>query len=122
MSRNALPSDPASTLRRLWRSLAVATATGDRAGEAAILNGLGKVLRALGRAADAAASHRAALAVATAGGLRSEEVSAHLGLGYALHDAGDAQGARRHWVAALHLRRNPAAILAPQDLLPLRET
>ncbi|WP_162907274.1 tetratricopeptide repeat protein [Allorhizocola rhizosphaerae] len=109
-------------LQHFRRSLAIAQAEGDHAGEAGALNRLGELLRQQGHPAEAAAAHRAALAVAAAGRSRPEEASAHLGLANALHDAGDTLDARRHWAAALRLHTDPAGTQAAAIRARLRQS
>jgi Flp pilus assembly protein TadD len=66
-----------------------------------VLNGLGEVLLATGRRAEARGQHAAALRAATEVGEKYEQARAHDGLASACEANGDLRQARRHWREAL---------------------
>ena len=75
--------------------------SGDRGGQADVLNGAGETLLATGEPGQARASHTAALTLARETGDRYQQARAHRGLAEACDGTGQPAEARQHWQHAL---------------------
>jgi hypothetical protein len=75
--------------------------SGDRGGQADVLNGAGETLLATGEPGQAHASHTAALTLARETGDRYQQARAHRGLAEACDAAGQPAEARQHRQQAL---------------------
>ena len=92
--------------------------SGDRGGQAVVLNSAGETLLAAGQPGQARASHSAALGLARETGDRYQQARAHRGLAEAFEAIGQPGRARQHWQQALAEYTTlgvPEAALLPAD-------